>query len=108
MNRNPLTAIHETERDVQAAIAAAAEEAAEAVAEARRQAKHLIDEAGARGRAAAEHRYEEGIARARDSGDRIRSGADERVAALRRRAEPHLTEAVDLVMHMVLSTRKDR
>ncbi len=108
MTSNPLRAIHETEREVQAAIAAASEEATAAIAEAHRQARQLIDEARARGRAAAERRYEEGIGLARDAGDRIRSAADERVAALRRQAEPHLTEAVDLVMAEVLSIRGER
>jgi vacuolar-type H+-ATPase subunit H len=105
---NPLSEIQRLERELQAATAAAGEEAAAAVTEARRQAKHLIDEAESRGRAAAEQRYEDGIGRARDAGDRIRGGADERVVALRRKAEPHLTEAVDLVMDMVLSTRRER
>ena len=104
MTPDPLLDILETERAVQAAIAAASEQATSALAETRREAERLVEEARDRGRATAEIRYEEGIARARDAGDRIRNGADEQVAALRRQAEPFLSEAVDLVMHTVLTT----
>ena len=104
MSPNPLDQIHQTEREVQVAIAEAKEQAAAALAEARTQAEQLLEEARNRGRVAAERRYEEGIARARDAGDMIRTGAAERVAAMRRQTEPHLSAAVDLVMETVLST----
>ena len=107
MTANPLAEILAAERAVTEAIAEATEHAEAELNETRRQARQLTDEARNRGRSAAERRYEEGIARARDAGDRIRSGADERVAALRRSAEPYLPAAVDLVMDTVLSTRRE-
>jgi vacuolar-type H+-ATPase subunit H len=102
MSDNPLLDIHTTERSVAATIAAAEEAATAGLAEARRTAETLVGEARARGTATAKRRYEEGLARARDEGDRIRSGADERAASLRRRAETHVPAAVDLVMDTVL------
>ncbi len=103
MTTNPLDEILQTERSITAEIAEATEEAAAALAEARRRAKQLVEEARARGQTTAEHRYTVGLAKARDVGDHIRAGADDRLAALRRQAEPHVAAAVDLVMDTVLS-----
>jgi vacuolar-type H+-ATPase subunit H len=99
---NPLDEILSTERSVAAAIKATAEEATAARTEARRRAEQLVKDARARGKAIADRRYEEGLARARDEGDSIRAIADERVAKLRRQAEPQLSLAVDLVVSTVL------
>ncbi len=107
MSDNPLLEIHQTERSVAATIAAATEEAAAALTEARRKADALVGEARARGTATAERRYEEGLARARDEGDRIRGGADERAANLHRQAETHISAAVDLVMDTVLPSPRE-
>ncbi len=102
MTTNPLEEILQTERLVTAAITQATQEADAALTEARRRAEQLIEDARARGKATAARRYEEGLARARDDGDRIRRGADERVATLHRQAEAHLSSAVDLVMDTLL------
>lgn len=104
---NPLTEILRTERAVAAATTEATDEAAAALTEARRRANALVEEARARGNATAERRYEEGLARARDEGDRIRDGADDRAANLRRQAETHLSAAVDLVMNTALPSPKE-
>ncbi len=108
MTTNPLDEILQTERLVAAAITEAAQEADAALTEARRRAEQLVEDARARGKATAARRYEKGLARARDEADRIRGGADERVATLRRQAEAHLSSAVDLVMDNLLpSPRED-
>ncbi len=102
MSENPLDEIRRVERGVAAAIDAARAESEAAEQEARRRTEQLVRDARTRGRALAERRYQEGLARARDDAQRILADADERVAALRRQAEPHLPAAVDLVMEMVL------
>ncbi len=107
MTTSPLDEILRTERSIRDQISKVTEEAATEVAAARRQGKQLVEEARARGRETAERRYELGLAKARDEGDRIRAGVDDRVAALRRQAQPHLSMAVDLVMDTVVAALEE-
>ena len=107
MISDPLDEILQVERSVAAAISAAREEAAAALTEARRQGERLVEAGRARGRELADQRYEEGLARARDEGELIRSTADEKVARMRRRAQAHVSPAVDLVMATVLPSLEE-
>lgn len=102
MTANPLDEIRRLERSVSMAIEEAQRGAIDAVNEAGRRAEQVVGDARVRGHAAAERRYQEGLARARDDAERILGDADGRVTALRRRADAHMTAAVDRVMALVL------
>lgn len=102
MSSGPLDEILRTEQSVTAAISAAREEASTTLADNGRLAEQMVEDARSRGQAIAEKRYQEGLARARDEGDLIRSTADELVSGLRRRTDPHMSSAVDLVIDTVL------
>ena len=102
MTANPLEEILRAERSVAEAISEAKEEATAALVQARRRADQLVADARSRGQANAERRYEEGIARARNEGELIHATADDKIAALRRRTESHLSAAVSLVLKTVL------
>jgi len=102
VTQDPLSEIRRVERSVSLATAEATSEAATAVDEARRSADQLVADAGARGLATAAQRYKEGLERARAEADKILADGDEKVAALRRQAEAQLSDAVDVVMAMVL------
>lgn len=103
----PLDEIRRAERAAARAIQEAEASGEQTVARAHAKAATLVREARARGEATAARRYEEGMSRAHDAARRVETIADDRVAALRRKAEPRLSAAVDAVVAYVLPTRKE-
>ncbi len=99
---NPLVEIRRVERSAAMAIEEATREAAAAVREARARARALVERATERGEKTALRRYEEGMRQARDDANEMLAGADDRVAAVRRRAGPSLDAAVAAVLEYVL------
>ena len=106
MNVDPVAEIRRLEHSVASSIAEAKAEAETAIAEAERRAEEMVAEAQQRGLATAEERYRDALTRARDDAQRIVTDGEEGVAALRRRAEAQVPGAVDLVMTIVLPSRR--
>jgi len=104
---NPLDEIRRAERAAAAARESAKVAAEHAITEARRRADKLILEARNRGEVTAAKHYEEAMTRAHDAALSLESIADDRIAAMRLKADPHLDAAVDAVVAFVLPQEGD-